>query len=82
MHYVIFTRRRSMTTIPSILTIDGLHVERVTAYKYLGIWLDEKLVFDVHIDCLVKKLQPRLFFFVSAKTMLFLRIMQTMFYPS
>lgn len=35
--YSIFTRSRSMTTAPSILTIDGLHIERVTAYKYLGI---------------------------------------------
>jgi len=28
--------------------------------RYLGIWLDEKLAFDVHINYLVKRLKPRL----------------------
>lgn len=33
------------------------HLERVTSYKYLGIWLDNKLTFGVHTDSLLKKTQ-------------------------
>ncbi len=65
--YIIFTRSRSMITAPPILTIDDLHIERVSTYKYLGIWLDEKLAFDVHIDYLVKRLKPRLGFLFRQK---------------
>ncbi len=70
-----------MTTVPSILTIDGLYIERVTAYKYLRIWLDEKLTFDLYIDCLNQD-----WVFVSAKKKSFSfevrkRIIQTMFLP-
>lgn len=59
---LFFSRSRSMITAPSILTVDDVHIERVTTYKYLGIWIDEKLAFDVHIDYLVKRLKPRLDF--------------------
>ncbi len=56
-----------MTTAPPILTIDDLHLEIVSTYKYLGIWLDEKLAFDVHIDYLEKRLKPRLGFLFRQK---------------
>ncbi len=83
--YIIFTRSRSMITAPPILTIDDLHIERVSTYKYLGIWLDEKLAFDVHIDYLVKRLKPRLgFLFWQKKCFSFgarKRIIQSTFLP-
>ncbi len=60
-------RSCSMTTAPLILTIDDLQIERVSIYKYLGIWLDEKLAFDVHIDYLVKRLQKDWVFFFGKK---------------
>lgn len=65
--YIIFTRSRSMSTVPPILTIEDLHIERVPTDKYLGIWLDEKLAFDVHINYLVKRLKPRLGFLFREK---------------
>ncbi len=83
--YIIFTRSRSMTTALLILTIDDLQIERVSTYKYLGIWLDEKLAFDVHIDYLVKRLKPRLgFLFRQKKSVSFRarkRIIQSTFLP-
>ena len=33
----------------SICTLDVVHIDCVPAYKYLGIWLDEKLSFKKHI---------------------------------
>ena len=38
----------------------GTVLERVTSYKYLGIWLDEKLDFKTHVDLLVKKIIMKL----------------------
>jgi hypothetical protein len=29
---------------------DGVYTDRVPAYKFLGIWIDEKLSFKKHID--------------------------------
>ncbi len=75
-----------MITAPPILTIDDLHIERVSTYKYLGIWLDEKLAFDVHIDYLVKRLKPRVGFSFSAKKNVFpleleRELYRVLFYP-
>ncbi len=73
-----------MTTAPLILTIDDLQI-LVSIYKYLGIWLDEKLAFDVHIDYLVKRLKPRLgFLFRQKRSFSFgarKRIIQSTFLP-
>jgi len=37
-------------------------VENVSSFKYLGLWIDEKLTFKVHIDRLVRKLRVKLGF--------------------
>jgi len=46
-----------------IKTFDGTLLERVASYKYLGIWLDDKLNFSTHIDILLKKLRPSIGFY-------------------
>jgi hypothetical protein len=38
-----------------ISTLDGALIDRVSAYKYLGIWIDKKLSIKKHVDELVKK---------------------------
>lgn len=74
-----------MITALSILTVDDVHIERVTTYKYLGIWIDEKLAFDVHIDYLVKRLKPRLGFLSRQKNVFPLelerKLFTVLFYP-
>ena len=47
----------------NISTADSSIIERVTEYKYLGIWLDEKLTFKSHVDKLVSKLRQKIGFF-------------------
>lgn len=44
------------STAQSIFTLDGKCVENVSSYKCLGLWIDEKLTFKVHIEKLVRKL--------------------------
>ncbi len=57
------TRSRSLPPDFTVSMLDGTHLEGVTSLKYLGIWLDDKLTFGVHIDSLLKKLRPKLVFF-------------------
>ena len=45
-----------------ITTADGLELEVVTAYKYLGVWLDGALSFSQHISKLQAKGKSRLGF--------------------
>ena len=45
-----------------ISTVDGSTIERVTEYKYLGFWLDEKLSFKTHVVNLASKLRQKVGF--------------------
>lgn len=65
--YMIFNRTHRKDTDITISTLCGSEIERVGSYKYLGIWLDEKLAFNVHIDQLLKKLKSKLGFFYRFK---------------
>ena len=47
------------TVIPDLF-IDGVKVERVTEYKYLGTVLDNKLNFNKNTEFIHKKCQPRI----------------------
>uniref|UniRef100_A0AAR2JYN4 Reverse transcriptase domain-containing protein n=1 Tax=Pygocentrus nattereri TaxID=42514 RepID=A0AAR2JYN4_PYGNA len=45
-----------------------IHLYRVTEYKYLGIWLDDKLSFKPHINKLVSKCRQKLGYFYRHKS--------------
>ena len=56
------------------LVIEGVIVEKVNEYKYLGTVLDNKLTFESDTNCIVKKCHQRMFcmfrsFGVSPKTL-------------
>jgi hypothetical protein len=34
----------------AFMSLDGSRINQASAYKYLGIWLDRKLSFKIHID--------------------------------
>ena len=51
--------RKAPTVIPDLF-IDGVKVERVTEYKYLGTVLDNKLNFNNNTDFIHKRCQPRI----------------------
>ena len=52
--------RRGPCAIPDLF-INGVKVERVNEYKYLGTILDSKLTFDTNTQSIHKKCQTRLF---------------------
>lgn len=53
-----------------ISTLTSFHIERVTEYKYLGIWLNGKLTFKYEINMLVYKLRPKLDFLYRNKQLM------------
>ncbi len=63
--YMIFSCGRTKVTDLTITTLNGSFIERVSSYKYLGIWMDERLAFDIHIDKLLKKLKTKTRFLLS-----------------
>jgi hypothetical protein len=52
--------RKNPTPVPDLL-IDGVKVERVNAYRYLGTVLDEKLTLTTNTDYINKKCQSRIY---------------------
>jgi len=61
---MLFTRSNENNSCLSIETLHGQLIETVITYNYLGIWLDSKLSFRTHVDHLIKKLRPRIVFFI------------------
>ena len=62
--------------LPQLCTSNGTAIERVPHYKYLGIWLDEKLSFNTHIDILSKNLRMKLGFFLIEIDLAFLGLLE------
>ena len=54
--------------LPRLLTVQGIEIELVKSYKYLGILIDDNLSFKCHIDKLVSKLKLKLGFFFRNKS--------------
>jgi hypothetical protein len=45
-----------------ITTLAGRTIEQVKVYKYLGVWVDDKLSFTVHAENLIRKLKLKIGF--------------------
>ena len=56
---ILIDFRKAPTVIPDPFT-DGMKVESVTEYKYLGTVLDNKLNFNKNTDLIHKRCQPRI----------------------
>lgn len=48
--WMLFSNASNTCPILHISTIHGSHIERVSLYEYLGIWIDGKLTSDFHIS--------------------------------
>lgn len=63
---MLFTHSRSPVN-STVSMQGGTAIERASSYKYLGIWLDDRLSFGVHIESLSKMVRPNLGFFFKMK---------------
>ena len=66
---MVFTRSKTVDySNLCIKTVKNTLIERVSEYKYLGIWLDDKLTFKFHIDTLASKLRQKIGFLYRNKS--------------
>ena len=73
--------RKAPTVIPNLF-IDGVKVERVTEYKYLGTVLDNKLNCNKNIDFIHKRCQPRIFCLQKLRSLNVIAAVLCTFYQS
>ena len=50
-----------------IVTLAGHTIEQVKVYKYLGVWVDDKLSFTVHVENMIRKLKLKIGFYYRHK---------------
>ncbi|KAG5276526.1 hypothetical protein AALO_G00106690 [Alosa alosa] len=77
---VVDFRRSKPTLLP--VHIDGVNVEVVSTYKYLGLHLDNKLDWSANTDALYKKGQSRLYFLRRLRSFNVCSKLLRMFYQS
>ncbi len=70
---LMFTKRKSAhSNSCSITTLQGLEIEVVSKYKYLGFLIDDSLSFGNHIQYIVRKLKSKLGLFFLELSIVFL----------
>lgn len=67
-HFSIFrnSRTKKIPYIDSLKT-ETFEISRVSEFKYLGVWLDEELRFDVHASKIINKITPRIHYLLKPK---------------
>ncbi|XP_062860103.1 dehydrogenase/reductase (SDR family) member 7Cb isoform X1 [Trichomycterus rosablanca] len=76
---VDFRRKRTVSTP---VTIMGQHVELVDTYKYLGVWLDNRLDWKANTEAVYRKGMSRLYFLRKLRSFNVCSKMLTIFYQS
>ncbi|KAJ0001685.1 hypothetical protein NQD34_001481 [Periophthalmus magnuspinnatus] len=77
---VVDLRRTKAAVTP--ISIHGVSVDVVEEYKYLGVYLDNKLDWSRNVDAVYKKGQSRLYFLRRLRSFDICRTMLRMFYES
>ena len=77
---VVDLRRAKSSGTP--VSIQGVPVDTVEEYKYLGVYLNNKLDWTRHAEAVYKKGQSRLFFLRRLRSFNICRTMLRMFYQS
>ena len=75
-----FRRKKKSQVVP--IQMKGADIEIVDSYKYLGVVIDSKLNWSLHIDKVYKKTQSRLFFLRKLKSFHVCNRMMKMFYDT
>ena len=57
---MVISKKRSRYCPPIQLCIDGIGLERVNEFKYLGVWLTDTLGWSVHVNKTVRELLNKL----------------------
>ena len=63
--FVPMSKRCSFT--PNLIYCDGIPIQRVDEFKYLGILLDSKLTFEPHAQSLLRRFAPSSMLFAKCR---------------
>ncbi|KAI8481221.1 hypothetical protein Bbelb_410240 [Branchiostoma belcheri] len=64
---VISARKEPNVPIPPQPTISGQVIERVTSFKLLGVYIAADLTWDAHIEYMMNRARPRMYYLSVAK---------------
>lgn len=73
-------KRQSLSTLPNI-NLKGKNVDIVTSFKYLSVWIDSKLKFNIHLDAFIGNASYKLYMLSKIRICLDVRT-ATMIYKS
>jgi hypothetical protein len=76
--FIVFTRQHYESNVN--LQINGVSIEQVKKYKYLGMYIDEKLSFDDHFTCLKGKLSHMCGYFYSIRSLVSINVLKSVYY--
>ncbi len=78
--FMIIKRRNTVSYDSFILKYNGKRMERCSSYKYLGIYLDEKLNWKIHINYLCEKLSKLCGMFAKLRHCCGIELLKTIYH--
>ncbi|CAH1266721.1 Hypp3547 [Branchiostoma lanceolatum] len=67
MDMIISARKEDSIPVPPHPTIAGHVIQRATTFKLLGVHITANLTWDVHVDFMLRKSRPRVYYLAAAK---------------
>ena len=78
--YMTFSIYKNKLPTNFEISINNCKLENVTNYKYLGLYIDQHMRFNVHVNNLVKKLRYFLYIFYNLKSVMNTKSLLTIYY--
>jgi len=78
--YILFSKPKSHIHITTELKLNNEIISRVTSAKFLGIYIDEKLIWNIHISNICKKISKGIGIINKAKKSLNVPSLLTLYY--
>ena len=77
--YILFSKNTINQVFPPV-EVNGIIIERVSSFKYLGLMLDERLSWENHIDLIRKKVMPAVRILRRCRSMIHTNHLLTLYY--
>ncbi|KAI8482474.1 hypothetical protein Bbelb_397940 [Branchiostoma belcheri] len=64
---IVSARRKENVPVPAHPTVDGKQIERVVTFKLLGVQISADLTWDAHVQYMLSKTRPRIYYLAAAR---------------
>ncbi|KAI8488153.1 hypothetical protein Bbelb_340020, partial [Branchiostoma belcheri] len=64
---IVSARRKENVPVPPHPTVDGKQIERVVTFKLLGVQISADLTWDAHVQYMLSKTRPRIYYLAAAR---------------